>query len=697
MALYDDIMDFGSSVYGSANDIYQNVAGDRDLKDDATRLFNFATNDDTGKALTALGLSALADNKGWNKPEVPKTGYQGKIPRYTAVRERVNKDDRPNSQYGQRYFSDVTYAPTSDAAAVDAARQAAQAQNAQIIADEDRRATPMDYASATAPISGAAAPSSNLSLVDPDGPVSSGIYSPPPLTVGNYVRGGQVQNNRDGRYATGGGVTQLSGGRYLDGMSDGMADEVPANIEGRQEAALSDGEFVIPADVVSHLGNGSSNAGADVLNNMMTKVRTERTGNPKQGKQINPEQLLAKGGIAGLPGRYASGGTVKYLQEGGPTGIMTQPGITADNAAPADGTAPADDNSMEIDYAANPNGDDTNPTGTGVGEDVTIGNQGAGGVATGKESSLSNWAGDYVTDMLGRGWALADLPFEAYQGQRTAGASDLQNQAFSSIGSLGQPTSAQTDYTAGTFDTAAQEQYMSPYLQGALEPQLAEARRQANISRLADAGRMTQAGAFGGSRGAIMDAENSRNLQRNLSDITGKGYQTAYEQARDQFNAEQNRGMDSAEQYRRYGLDVLGAQADAGSVQRDITQQKLTADEEAYYKEMDFPYKQVQYMQSLLQGMPLTAQSYQYSSPSAINQTSGDVAGIMSLFENYLKKSAEDTADDTPVVDPDIGGASPAPTVDPAAGGSSPAPTVDPATGATASPAPGVNDEDFFV
>ena len=673
MALYDDIMDFGSSVYGGANDIYRGITGDevnRDLKDDATKLFNFATNDPTGKALTALGLSALVDNKGWNKPEVPKTGYQGKIPRYTAVRERVNKDDRPNSQYGQRSFSDITYVPTSDTAAVDAAREAALAQNAATIQDEDSRAV-MGYSTpANAP-----APSSNLSLVDPDGPVSSGAYAP------IYARGGQVQNNRDGRYAMGGGINKLSGGRYLNGMSDGMADEVPANIEGRQEAALSDGEFVIPADVVSHLGNGSSNAGADVLNNMMTKVRTERTGNPKQGKQINPEQLLAKGGIAGLPGRYASGGTVKYLQEGGPTGVMTQPGITADNAAPAN------DNSMEIDYAANPNGDGS-PTGTGVGEDAEIGNQGTGGVATGKESSLSNWAGDYVTDMLGRGWALADLPFEAYQGQRTAGASDLQNQAFSSIGSLGQPTSAQTDYTAGTFDAAAQEQYMSPYLQGALEPQLAEARRQANISRLADAGRMTQAGAFGGSRGAIMDAENSRNLQRNLADITGQGYQTAYEQARDQFNAEQNRGMDSAEQYRRYGLDVLGAQADAGSVQRDIAQQKLTADEEAYYKEMDFPYKQVQYMQSLLQGMPLAAQSYQYSSPSAINQGAGDIGGIMALFDNYLNPIPSDNNPASPpddgVTDPDTGATM------------SPAPTVDPATGATASPAPGTDDADFF-
>ena len=57
-------------------------------------------------------------------------------------------------------------------------------------------------------------------------------------------------------------------------------------------AMLSDGEFVIPADVVSHLGNGNSDAGAKVLDGMMTNVRKSRTGNPKQGKQINPNKFL---------------------------------------------------------------------------------------------------------------------------------------------------------------------------------------------------------------------------------------------------------------------------------------------------------------------------------------------------------------------------------------------------------------------
>lgn len=82
--------------------------------------------------------------------------------------------------------------------------------------------------------------------------------------------------------------------RYLDGHSDGMADKVPANIDGRRPAALSDGEFVIPADVVSHLGNGNSNAGAKRLYKMMDDIRAARTGNPKQGKQINPDKFMPR-------------------------------------------------------------------------------------------------------------------------------------------------------------------------------------------------------------------------------------------------------------------------------------------------------------------------------------------------------------------------------------------------------------------
>jgi hypothetical protein len=87
----------------------------------------------------------------------------------------------------------------------------------------------------------------------------------------------------------------MSEGGYLEGITDGMADAVPASIEGDQPAALSDGEFVVPADVVSHLGNGNSDAGAKQLYSMMDRVRKARTGTTKQGKEINPKKYMPRG------------------------------------------------------------------------------------------------------------------------------------------------------------------------------------------------------------------------------------------------------------------------------------------------------------------------------------------------------------------------------------------------------------------
>jgi len=92
----------------------------------------------------------------------------------------------------------------------------------------------------------------------------------------------------------GGGIANLGGysdgGRLLKGPGDGMSDNIPATIGRKQPARLADGEFVVPADVVSGLGNGSTDAGAKQLYKMLDKVRSARTGTKKQGKQIKPEK-----------------------------------------------------------------------------------------------------------------------------------------------------------------------------------------------------------------------------------------------------------------------------------------------------------------------------------------------------------------------------------------------------------------------
>jgi len=248
------------------------------------------------------------------------------------------------------------------------------------------------------------------------------------------------------------------------------------------------------------------------------------------------------------------------------------------------------------------------------------------------ESALSNWAGPYVTDMLGKGQALSETPYQAYMGPLTAGTSTLQNQAFQGIAGLAMP-STMGGYTPQSFTApGTAQQYMNPYLQQSLDPQLAEIRRQADITRLGDAGRLTKAGAYGGSRQAVMESEGNRNLATQLARTTGEGYNTAYDKAANQFNTEQGLGLNAQNLTNQYGLSALGKTAELGATQRGIESEGIAADMAQFNQERDFPYKQVQYQQSLLQGMPLATQSYTYQQPSTLSNVAGTAGGLGGLY-----------------------------------------------------------------
>jgi hypothetical protein len=147
-------------------------------------------------------------------------------------------------------------------------RQAKVNKRANMQLPGEKRPMPMGQLNLAPPGVKAAAPGSTL---DPENAAHGGIMH---SSLGGYAAGGNP--------------------RLLKGPGDGMSDNIPATINGRQPARLADGEFVIPADVVSHLGNGSTDAGAKKLHEMMTQVRKERTGNPKQGKKINPNKFVPK-------------------------------------------------------------------------------------------------------------------------------------------------------------------------------------------------------------------------------------------------------------------------------------------------------------------------------------------------------------------------------------------------------------------
>jgi hypothetical protein len=228
---------------------------------------------------------------------------------------------------------------------------------------------------------------------------------------------------------------------------------------------------------------------------------------------------------------------------------------------------------------------------------------------------------------------MADQPYQAYTGPLTAGPSATESAAFEGIANLTIPTDQMGVFTPQQFTAESAQQYMNPYLMAALQPQLDEARRQAEVQRVADASRLTKAGAYGGSRQAIMESELNRNLLQNLSGITGTGYANAYDKAMAQFNTEQGRGLEAQTAANQYGLAALQKQADLGAVERSIEQAGIEADRQQFEEERDFPYKQVQYMQSLLQGLPIAAQSYSYMQPSQLSSVLSGAGGIEELFD----------------------------------------------------------------
>jgi len=124
-----------------------------------------------------------------------------------------------------------------------------------------------------------------------DGPLSRFRYNPDLYRPAMPMAGGGITElvNKGGSSDLG---SYSDGGRMLKGPGDGMSDSIPATIAGKRPARLADGEFVVPADVVSHLGNGSTDAGAKQLYAMMDRVRRKRTGTKKQGRQINSEKFM---------------------------------------------------------------------------------------------------------------------------------------------------------------------------------------------------------------------------------------------------------------------------------------------------------------------------------------------------------------------------------------------------------------------
>lgn len=316
---------------------------------------------------------------------------------------------------------------------------------------------------------------------------------------------------------------------------------------------------------------------------------------------------------------------------------------------------------------------------------------GGGSSATSTTTTgLPAWAQGYAQDTLAKQAALSDQPYQAYGGSRIQGFDPLQQQAQQGAAGMGTSNitgqaagiaggiagqAAGTSYAPTQFGTQSftgqgtADQYMNPYMQNVVDIQKREAQRQSGIQGTQQAGQATQAGAFGGSRDAIMRAERERNLGQQMGDIQAQGSNAAFQQAQQQFNVEQNRGLSAqqaAEQSRQYGaglgmqglqtglqaagqlgnlgqqqfqqgMDVNKLQAAYGAQRQAMGQQGLSQAYQDFLAQKQYPQTQLSNMASMLRGLPIGSTqttSGTPSSPSTMQQLGslGSMAYGLSQF-----------------------------------------------------------------
>ena len=288
------------------------------------------------------------------------------------------------------------------------------------------------------------------------------------------------------------------------------------------------------------------------------------------------------------------------------------------------------------------------------------------------QTSIPEYARPYVERMLGKAEAFSNTPYQAYGGNRIAEFDPMQKQAFQEVQNLGPSKQLGTgtqlagmaglgslqagqNYQNMATNPGSMQAYMSPYIQGALNPQLEEARRQSDISGLQNAGGAARAGAFGGSRFGLQEAERQRNLGTLQNSIYGQGMQNAFQNASQaqQFGATLGlqglgQGLQAANTLGQLGQqqfgqqkDIINAKQNAGAMQQGLSQQKLSQDYQDFLTQRGYPKEQLSFMSDMLRGLPLSQSSQQgyQTPPSWLSQAAG--AGLVAKGVGLFAEGGE--------------------------------------------------------
>lgn len=513
----------------------------------------------------------LAKATGLSNVTIP--GYKGTVKQFTAVNAPIKYDDtnrRPGSM-GRDYFTPTQFVAPGDAAA---AQQTANTQAAGIMAALPRTPAPTSRWDTKPAV---AMPWQTKNAAGVSSPVSPAANTVNTANTGAGIMTPEqkLASLQTTAKAATGGIMYAAKGRYLQGETDGMADEIDTSIDDEQPAKLSHGEFVVPADVVSHLGNGNSDAGAKKLYQMMDKIRVARTGTKEQGKRINPDKFIsaAAGGIMDVtPKRFTTGG-------------------------PAAGTSTAGNLSEWVgDYAT-----------TAIGQ---------GGAAA--SQPYQAYKGPLTAGP-------SDL-----QQQQFAGLSSIAQTGLA-------PTQYTTGTFDTTAANKYMNPYIKAALDPQLEElrRQSQINLQPNLAKLTQAGGFgggRQAIMESEANRNLLQEQN-KTVGQGYMNAYDKAMQQYNEDMRRQLQAEQAQ-QQANEASANFGLKSLDALGQAGATQRGIESEGLAADKAQFEEARDWDKKMAQYKMGLLQGMPVATQA-NTTNTNPITDWLTTGAGITELLNRF--------------------------------------------------------------
>jgi hypothetical protein len=281
-----------------------------------------------------------------------------------------------------------------------------------------------------------------------------------------------------------------------------------------------------------------------------------------------------------------------------------------------------------------------------IGRSVCFGGKGgspppAPSSSTVTQTNLPAYLEPYVTRNVAAAEGVAGTPYQAYGGQRIADFNQGQQQVQANTmgmqtpGQFGVANQATTDVLNNSWTNPGTAQsFMNPYQQNVTDIEKREATRQSDIQGVGSDAQFAKAGAFGGSRQGVVDAERQRNLAQQQEDIQAKGSNQAYQQGMQQYNAQQGQTAGAAQQLAGLGtqqqtadLSRLGAQGAVAGQQQGLTQQGMEQQYQDFLNQRDYGKQQANWMAGIIHGTPYTAQSNDtgYTAPP---NTMGQLAGL---------------------------------------------------------------------